>query len=550
MHRDRPELVALAFGKELELFLTERDEARLVGLRHGQDRVPRGEHPGVHDLTHRRGVLVSLAALFERVPQVRHLGRAESVTLHVDAHAGAENVQSDELDDLEEQATALLVGDRVEDLLDLAGVSDLAEDRVRGLQRVEREGAGTLGTEVVEDLPLGLELVHDEVSHDRGEGLVQSQTVPPCHGDLVAVPLVIELVEYDFNNPLLLLDRRLELVDQKRGGPVGDQTGVLHSARTEVRDGDHVNLVAAEVRTVEEHLEPLDAEGGSLDREALQVVLARNGPDANLLATHEDGLGAFELTDAVCHQVGGLLRRRVEGDQLVGRSRDDVADAIIERGLRLDAPVGEGSQSVVDDQLDVERGLKSRLVPARESATGVGGLELRGADPVIDAGVISPLAAIETLQARLHKAARVGDEELPGACAQSAVEVERSTFGFGIQSGSTGELDVAVLGGVLVSDLHRSGRHQRVKAGAVGVDDVGGGDLQLLGVELNAVDRAANIDVNFDGAVKGEGAEVRRLANLVVQRNHGSGELVLRHILFGRNGCVIMRCHFRSPIIR
>lgn len=465
MQRHRPDVLVTS-RQELELRLADNHRTRIFALANGDDRVTGGLPPEVHQHADRDVLAVLQSALFESVPQLRDSRVRQRVTLEVDAHAAAEGVEASVLDVLEEQRTALFVRDGVEELLDVVRMADGNLNSVSGLQRVERKGAGSVDAELVVDLPLGEHVVHGEVSHDRGERLVEAEAVPVVHGHFVAVPLVSQFVQNDFGNPRLFGIGGLVFVDEQRRVAVGDQPGVFHRARRKVRNRDHVDLVAAEVRTVEEVLEPFHAELAALEREVLEVVLARDGPDAHFLAVRPDRSGRLEFADAEGDEIRRHLGRASVGDDLL---------AIAERlGLGV-TTVGQRGEVLIDDQLDIERRLHGRFVEARERLASVSGFELSGEDLVLFAFGIFPLAEVEALQLGVVDTGEAGVESPLAGC-ECAIEADDGEFVLGVERDGT--VDTLTLL----------------------VDHVGAVNLEIGRVEHDAVGGLEDVDLDLFAA--------------------------------------------------
>ena len=160
---------------------------------------------------------------------------------------------------------ALLVGEDVEHALGVGRRHHRVLDRAGGLQRVGVERGGAGQAEAHPALPLGAEGVGDLELHERGEGLVEPDAVPPLHRHEVAEPHVGQLVGDDVDDVLqLALGGVLGVGEQERLAE-RDAAEVLHGAEREVGDGDQVHRVArvGDVEVVGEvaqgelgHLEP------------------------------------------------------------------------------------------------------------------------------------------------------------------------------------------------------------------------------------------------------------------------------------------------------
>jgi hypothetical protein len=257
-------------------------------------------------------------------------------------------------------------------------------------------------------------------------------------------------------------------VDQQRGLPERHAAEVLHRAEREVRHRDQIELVGR-VGQSEVVLEEAERERARLEGEGGQGRLARRVRDAQRRAVHVDRLGDLQRPDDEGDEVGRHLHRLGEADldpSLAGWGAVDLCR------------VRQGGEVVVDDQGDLEGGLRLRLVPAGEGATGVGGLELGGGDHVAGAVVGGERRPVEAVQLVVEDAPeRSVQGRLPGG--QLPAQRER------------GPLGALVVG------------HLGVEAAAVGLLDPGLVDLELDAVEHDLADRLGHLEL--DGLPPGEG---------------------------------------------
>src|SRR4029450_10641844 len=164
-----------------EAALAELDTAALGTRDH--DRVAGTEDPAVHHLGNRqegRGA--------EGLPQIGGLGIAETVALEIEPHPFTKDLAAEVLLEHAEDRGALLVGEEVEHRLAVAGMPHLELDGPGVLETVYAHRSGPRYPEGGPPLPLGLPGVDGEQLHERGEGLVQPDAVPPEHGHQVAEP--------------------------------------------------------------------------------------------------------------------------------------------------------------------------------------------------------------------------------------------------------------------------------------------------------------------------------------------------------------------------
>ena len=99
-------------------------------------------------------------------------------------------------------------------------------------------------TEADPAFPLRPERVGALHLHERGEGFVEPDAVPPLHRHQVAEPHVGELVVDDVGDVLQLGLRRPLGIDEQQHLAERDAAEVLHRAEREVGNGDQVALVA------------------------------------------------------------------------------------------------------------------------------------------------------------------------------------------------------------------------------------------------------------------------------------------------------------------
>ena len=396
-HRQRPGLGRGGGGRGLawrahEALLPHRDPrlARHARRAHRQHRRAGLIHEAAHDAVHR---LLGDARDF--LPEVLTGGVARRIAPEVRRHGLLELRRADVGLDHVEHAGGLLVGDRIEYLVDLGGCGDGRADRAGRAQRVEAECRLSLLRGVELHAPLGLPGGERLVGGPRGEPLVQPDIVPPLHRDQVAEPLVREFVRDHRRHRLAHANRGRGFVDEQHALAEGDGARVLHRAGGEVGHADDVELAEripdAEVVVEELHLMFRGGHG-----EGGEGFLVGRGAHADGDAV-AGALAAYEVADQQGHQIGGHLLRGGEGDGVLTRFRAG--------RVRYGRAVRDGRIDRVDHQRDVERGFLGRLVEAGERAARVGGLHLTDR-------VVAPvrLAQVEPAQLVVQDAG-VGDAD-------------------------------------------------------------------------------------------------------------------------------------------
>ena len=303
---------------------------------------------------------------------------------HVEAHAGAEVLGSEEVLDHAHDGGALLVGDRVEVLGGLGDAAHLGIDRMCVGERVERERAGPVVLEPVPEPPLRPPVVDHAVGHPGGERLVQPEIVPPRHGDEVAVPHVRQLVGDHLGGSLALVERRGRWIEEEERLAEEHRARVLHRPGLEVGHGDEVEL-AVGVRDVEVVLETPERLGRRLEAELGEMAFARHVPDADRDRAEEPLGRRLERADGEGEEIGRERRRRGEVD-------DAPPGRVL---LPLDRAVGDGPQPARHGDRQPEARLEGGFVEAGEDAARVGRLAL--AEGVVTAVGAGRVEAAEVL---------------------------------------------------------------------------------------------------------------------------------------------------------
>ena len=282
----------------------------------------------------------------------------------------------------------LLVREHVEHALGVGRRVHRVLDGPRRLQAVDLERGGALETERDPPLPIGPVGVARHDLHERGEGLIQPQTVPPAHRDEVTEPHVGQLVRNDVGDEHLLLHRGAGRVDEQQGFAERDAAEVFHRTGGEVGYGDEVDL---RVRIGDAVVvdEVLQRELADVESEAGEMSLAGHVHDPQRHAVDVDRLGRLEPPDDERDEV----RRHHHG---VGEADTDPAVGQ-RRALDL-RPVRHRHELGRHFECHAEAGLQVGLVPARERPPGVGGLHLSGGDHPLVAFGVGVAAPVETTQ--------------------------------------------------------------------------------------------------------------------------------------------------------
>ncbi len=343
-------------------------------------REPGLEDPGVHDAPHRfaRG-------LFERVPEIGRLGVPELVPREIVTDPGAERVGTEPPLEHAEHRAALLVREKVEHPVGVFGCHHLVLDGARVLERVDIERGRAAERELVPRLPLGLVLVDAEVLHERGEGFVEPDAVPPLHGHEVAEPHVRDLVHDGQCRARHLVERDLVGIEKEPRLAERDAPEVLHRAEREVGERDEIALLAG-VRDAVIVSEEFDREGADVEREAGEVAPPGHVRDPYGHSTRVDRLGDLQRADDPCDQIRRHRDRLAESDTHVPVGQLLAVDL---------GPVRQCEQPVGDHEGDREDCFELGLVEAGERGPGVRRLELRRGQDLVGAGLVDVGAAVE-----------------------------------------------------------------------------------------------------------------------------------------------------------
>ncbi len=394
--RDAPALARVGLAAQVAEAALRELESRALRL-DGDERVARLEDPAVHDRRDGQARGVS-----EGLPEIGGLGVGEAVPLEVQAHALPEHGRAQVLLEHAERRGALLVREKIEHRHAIVRVPYFELDGPRRLEAVDRHRGRARHAESDPALPLRLPGVHGKQLHERGEGLVEPDAVPPGHGDEIAEPHVRHFVRDHVGDALELAVRGRGFVHEQRVLAEGDGAQVLHRARCEVGDGEEIDLVAR-VRQAVVAFEELERERSDREREPREVLLARHAPDPEWRPTDHDRVRRLQLADHEGHEVGRHPDAVGEGDGLA---------PVAQRFFPDHRAIGDRGEVVRDDQGDAEDRLEGGLVPARESPPRIRGLELRGSDGVRLAGLILVCAAVEAVEPIVEDA-READRQPP-----------------------------------------------------------------------------------------------------------------------------------------
>ena len=163
---------------------------------------------------------------------------------------------------------------------------------------------------------------------------------------------------------------------------------------------------------------------------------------------------------------------------------------VAERGARGLGAVGRGEEPTRDVERHAEHGLHVGLVEAREAASGVGGLELRGRNGVGRAVGVEEGAAVEAAEAVVED---TGEGQVQPPHAGSNLP----------RWGEPHLLEVIV-------EVHDAA------GGSSGIRPGRGVDRQFGGVEDQGIDRIDDVDLDGDGSaedvVREVGAQVQVVA--------------------------------------
>ena len=272
---------------------------------------------------------------------------------------------------------------------------------------------------------------------------------------------------------------------------VGDAAEVLHRARREVRDSDHVELLAG-IGDVEVLGEEAQREGARFKRDLREMAFADRVHDAQRHAIDVEGGRLFEGSDDKGDEIGG----HHHGGSVAHR-----ALTVAEVGVRIDGGVRIRRELARDREIDLERGLEVRFVEAGKGAPGVGVLKLRRGDGVLDPGIVGVGRTIKAVELIVQGAVK-GDLDDGGAGRNLAVEDERGGL-------------VRVVEAVLERAITRAVAAQRR-----------GAELKVERVHRQFAQRLYDLHVDFDAPSEGKSLEIRREKDAISGRDDRSSETI------------------------
>ena len=365
------------------------------------------------------------------------------------------------------------------------------------IARVERSASTSFAAVVkrpneVQRSQSGRQRVDREQRHERGEGLVQPDAVPPAHRDEVAEPLVGELVRDHVGDVLELGLGRVLGVDEQQRLAVGDEPGVLHRPLREVGQGHEVDLAIGVGDAVVVGEEP-QRELAGLEGEPREVALAGQVHDAQRHAVDVERLGQLETAHHERHQVGRHRHR-------VGEPHPHPA---VVGGLAVDLrAVRQRHDALGHHEGDAEDRLEVGLVPARERAAGVGRLELRRRDRV-RAVVVGVGRAVEAVQLVVQLAAEAHLERV-------GAPVPRARRGAAWRA----------------APRRRARCRRRATSRPPSPRSVASSIASSRAFTIDLVDPLVHLDGHRDRAREGRGVEVGLQHQVVPRRHDGAGKAV------------------------
>ena len=250
------------FGTEAKPLLAQH---KVVAVeRHADEWKARLPDPAVHQLAHWFVTSIGSGDLLDAVPKVACLSAAVRVRAQVLVYSLTEALFAEVLLQHSQQRSTLLVGEHVEHAVAVGGCPHLELDRAGAGERIDFERIGTLEAEVGPAFPIGSEHLDRHHFHERREGFVEPDAIPPTHRHQIAEPHMGKLVAHHVGHQLLLvLGARLRVEQQQRLA-VGDAPEILHRSSRKIGQRDHVDLLAW-IGDAVIVLEPL--EGNSADVE-------------------------------------------------------------------------------------------------------------------------------------------------------------------------------------------------------------------------------------------------------------------------------------------
>ncbi len=302
-------------------------------------------------------------------------------------HAIAKDGRTEMLFEHPQDGRALFIGQHIEHGIGIFRSPDRIFDGPGAVQPVDGKGGGARDREGIPPLPFGLPGIHRRHLHERREGFIQPEPVPPGHRHQIPEPHMGVFVGHDVGDPLHLRMRRAVPVDQQRRLAERDGPEIFHGARGEIGDRQEIQLVAGVgdpivvLEVAQRRRRDVLPEGG-------EVRFARHGPEPDRGAPDQGRRGGFDPSHDEGHEIGRHLDGVRKAEHLL----------ICLEGLGCDERVGHGRQARIDHERGGEDGLEVRLVPAGEGSSGVRGLKLGGRQVMRGAGAISVGTAVKPSQ--------------------------------------------------------------------------------------------------------------------------------------------------------
>ena len=285
-----------------------------------------------------------------------------------------------------------------------------------------------------------------------------------------------------------LVERRRVGVEEQPRLSEGDAAQVLHRAEGEVGERDEVALLAG-IRDAVVVLEELDRERADVERELREMAAPGHVRDPHCHSARVDRLGHLERADDPRDQIGRYRDRRPESDP----------DVSVGQFLPVDlGAVGQCEQSVGHHERDREHRFELGFVEAREGATGMGRLELRGRQDALGPRLVEIGAAVEAEQ----------------TMADRAVELQLEDGVAGQERPLRGDHDVLAFRVDAQVGGHRG----------TALAQLDQGHVEAFGVQHDRVGRLGHLQGDDDLAGKRGGVQVGGDQQLVAAGARGSGE--------------------------
>jgi hypothetical protein len=304
----------------------------------------------------------------ERAEEVVDGRIAVTMMLQILANAAAERLFADPGLEHADDRRALLVGDRIECVENVAALSNRLANAAGRSEPVllDRVGArvDALGAAFIAGLP-GIDGFFCE---PRGECLVQPDVVPPRRRHQVAEPLMRDLVRGDAHERMAERRRRRPGL-QQNGPAVRDHARVLHCEPYAERDRDMVEF-RKRVRDAEPAFLELEECGQRPD------AVCERGPLPPWREKTHRRWPAPERPGALRVPMADGERNEIRRQRIGGREADELS-TVRDILLRHDGRVRDGRHVARDAERDPPRRLEVRLVEAGKRFPRRYRLELR-----------------------------------------------------------------------------------------------------------------------------------------------------------------------------